>query len=230
MRKIIPFQKQLIFKTNVSEITSIALEHTLHNNNQIIEGELIISGAYKITETSIKVDEFEFKIPINIEIDNKYTTDNMIIDINDFYYEIINNNILQVNIEILLDNIEEQKEQKEQEAQEIKKEEEIMSEKEEQTIKKEMPTVQEERCIEEEPEIEKQETKQEKEEKSIFDDFSNDTDLYSTYYIYIVREGDDIETIMSKYNITREILNEYNDLNELKLGDKLIIPEQNVRN
>jgi len=43
--------------------------------------------------------------------------------------------------------------------------------------------------------------------------------------VYIVREGDTIDSIMSKYKITRDLLNEYNDLNELKLGDKLIIPE-----
>ena len=105
MRKIIPFKKQFSFKTNVSEITSISLENTLHNNDKEIEGELIITGTYKITETSTQVDKFEFKIPINIEIDPKYDTENMKIDINDFYYEIINNTILEVNIERIIDNI-----------------------------------------------------------------------------------------------------------------------------
>ena len=112
MKKIIPFKKQFTFKTNVSEITSISLENTLQNKNTEIEGELVINGTYKITETSIQVDPFEFRIPINIEIDKKYDTENMKVDINDFYYEIINSSILEVNIEILIDNLIEKEEQK----------------------------------------------------------------------------------------------------------------------
>ena len=37
MRKIIPFKKLFSFKTNVSEIASISLEKTLHNNDKEIE-------------------------------------------------------------------------------------------------------------------------------------------------------------------------------------------------
>ena len=75
MKKIIPFKKNLTFNTNVSEITSISLENTLNYKNYNVLGDLIISGTYKITDTSIKVDNFEFKIPIEIEIDKKYITD-----------------------------------------------------------------------------------------------------------------------------------------------------------
>ena len=52
-------------------------------------------------------------------------------------------------------------------------------------------------------------------------------DLNTTYQVYIIRENDTIETVLNKYNITRETLNLYNDLTELKLGDKLIIPQVN---
>ena len=138
MKKNIPLKKQLTFKTNVSEITSIALENTLKEKDNIVEGELIINGTYKITDASTKVDNFEFIIPINIEIDEKYKTDNIMIDINDFYYEVINNNILEVNIEIIIDNLIEQQ---------IEKQTKITSEPIENiTISTE------ERCIEEEPE------------------------------------------------------------------------------
>ena len=105
MKKIIPLKKQLNFKTNINEITSISLENTLNNKDYIVEGDLIISGTYKITETSTKVDNFEYKIPVTIEIDEKYIIDNIKIDINDFYYEVINNSILNVNIEIKLDDL-----------------------------------------------------------------------------------------------------------------------------
>lgn len=213
MKKIIPLKKQLTFKTNVSEITSISLENTLNNTENEIEGELIITGAYKITDTSTKVDEFEFKIPTNIKIDEKYNCNDITIDIEDFYYEIINSSILSVNIEVSIDNLIEIPEEK------IERED-------------QMEYI-EERCIEaetEEIQEQKEEIKQEKEIKTapsnIFDNYLNETDEYSTYYVYIVREGDTIETILSKYNTTKEKLEEYNNLDELKLGDKIIIPEK----
>lgn len=213
MKKIIPFQKNMTFKTNVNEITSIALENTLHNNNQSVEGDILINGTYKITETSMQVEEFEFRIPMNIEIDKKYSTENMKIEINDFYYELIDNNILDVNIEIMLDNIIEKEEPKEEKKEEIEQE------------KIEIKEINE-RCIEEEPEP----IENEQYMKKIIEGIKEETEEYSTYHIYIVREGDTLEKIMTTYNITKERLLEYNDIEELKLGDKIIIPEQNDKN
>lgn len=228
MKKTIPFKKQLQFKTNVAEIISISLENTLHTNEQSIEGELIINGTYKITETSTETECFEFQIPINIDIDNKYLTENIIIDINDFYYELINNSILEVNIEILLDNINEKPIIEEPQIEEIKQE---PIKKEKEKMRDEKP---ETRCIEEEQEdqiIQQEQKKQETiQNLNIFENMTEEKEPYSTYHIYIVREGDNIETIMAKYNVTRENLSEYNDLTELKLGDKIIIPELNARN
>jgi len=215
MKKIIPFKKEIAFKTNVNEITSIALENTLHNNKQTVEGDIIINGTYKITESSPQVDEFEFKIPMNIEIDKKYETSNIKIEINDFYYEVINNSILEVNIEILLDNI-------------IEKElPEIIEQKE--LPENIIEPKQEERCIEEETEDKKEEIEEIPYMTNIFEKF-NEQEEYSTYHIYIMREGDTLEKIMTTYNITKEKLAEYNDLDEIKLGEKIIIPEQNAKN
>ena len=219
MKKIIPFKKEMSFKTNVSEITSISLENTLNNKEQTIQGNLIINGTYKITDTSTQVEEFEFIIPINVEIDNKYITESMTIDINDFYYEIINNNALEVNIEILLDNILEK----------------TIEEAEEKIIEdieyKKIESQEKDRCIEseyeEKEEIKKDNTPRPEENKNseidIFNNFIDESEEYSTYFIYIVREGDSIDTILTKYNITKEKLEEYNDLSEIKIGDKIII-------
>ena len=69
MKKIIPFKKQVYFKTNVEEITSISLEHTLTPNSaNSIKGEFVISGDYKMTNTSVSTDPFEFNIPCDIEL------------------------------------------------------------------------------------------------------------------------------------------------------------------
>ena len=59
---------------------------------------------------------------------------------------------------------------------------------------------------------------------SLFSSFDSSTETYSTYSIYIVRENDSIENIMTKYNTTREQLEEYNDLSDMKIGSKIIIP------
>ena len=47
---------------------------------------------------------------------------------------------------------------------------------------------------------------------------------YLTYKIYIVKENDTIESIISKYSVSKELLDSYNDLSDIKLGDKIIIP------
>ena len=218
MKKTIAFEKQLAFKTNLNEITSIALENTLKCEDNTVEGDLIINGTYKITETSINVENFEFTIPMNIEIDNRYITKEIQIDISNFYYEVLNNNTLKVNIEILLDN--------------------LIEKLEENKIPKEELPIQEERCIEEPdipeeiepievPKTIKEEVKTETKEIDIFKTIE-DQEEYATYHIYIIRKEDTLETIINKYNITKEKLAEYNNINEIKLGDKIIIPTQNA--
>ena len=47
---------------------------------------------------------------------------------------------------------------------------------------------------------------------------------YLTYKIYIVKENDTIESIISKYSVSKELLDSYNYLSDIKLGDKIIIP------
>ena len=47
---------------------------------------------------------------------------------------------------------------------------------------------------------------------------------YVTYRVYKVLETDNIDTIITKYNITKELLADYNDIDNINPGDKLIIP------
>ena len=107
MKKTVPLKKELNFKNHLAEIVSIALDHELNLENRVIKGNLIVSGSYKINDTSVNTEEFNFTIPVNIEMSDRYNLEHMTIDIDDFYYEIINNNILSVAIEIGLDNLEE---------------------------------------------------------------------------------------------------------------------------
>ena len=279
MKKIIPFKKDIIFKTNLSEITSISLEHSLHKESEyLITGEFIVSGNYKISDNSINVDAFSYNLPFDINIDDKYDTSKIDIDIDDFYYEIVNDNILSINIDVLIDKLEDKPliedirvletdpimsniivEDNNIENIETKKDEksDIEEVKQEKIVENDYD---DKRCIEDEIEEEKGETtdliiensiqnnknieiekKEMKEEKimqeqtinndnqikSLFMTFDNEVENYSTYKVYLVRENDSIESIMEKYSIDRETLSLYNDLNELKIGDKLIIPTIN---
>ncbi|MBP3766644.1 MAG: LysM peptidoglycan-binding domain-containing protein [Bacilli bacterium] len=183
IKKIIPFKKDILFNTNIGEITSISLDHELSVDDNLVTGKFIVSGEYKESIDTENVS-FNYTLPFTVYLDSKYLIDKATLDIDDFYYEIKDNTLI-VSIDILIDNIE---------------------------IKEE-PIIENKRCIEEEepPKIE--------ETKTIIND-----EEYKSYTVYIVREGDNIESILKKYNTTREILDEYNDLSNINIGDKIIIP------
>lgn len=213
MKKIIPFKKDVLFKTNISEITSISLEHTLKASKNSVDGELIVSGQYKINSTSVSTEPFSYPLPFSIDFSDEYNLLKSNIEVDDFYYEIINNDTLSVNIDVLIDNIEEELIPKiEIEEKNIERHD-ILENIEEENI--ELP---DKRCIEEEdvPSI-----------NSIFDSLDDTKENYTTYSIYIVRQGDTLEDIISRYNTTKERLEEYNDLSQIKPNTKLIIPDSN---
>ena len=296
MKQIIPFRKELLFKTKVSEITSISLEHTLTlREDDLISGEFYITGDYKMTEGSINREKFSFKIPFDIALDSRYDLSSIVIDIDNFYYEIINNESLQVNIDVYVEGekleekiIEEKKTDLpinnletpeeiisnfEEEDSKNKPENNERGEKigheqmdsleergeteveEDRTFKVPTPNIQddfpnkEERMI---PKIKKEEnikeelpeqvihyqapvvTELEKEEPiniiknnefNIFENIDN-SDTYVTYYVYIVKESDNIDKITEKYGVTKEDISLYNNLEDIKPGVKLIIPNK----
>ena len=204
MKKIIPFKKDIIFKTNLEEIVSISLEHSLEKiDEHLISGDLTVSGEYKIAPTTTSVDKFSYALPFEINLDDRYDISKSIVDIDDFYYEITNNKVLSVSIDILVDKIEEIPEKDEEI--DVRTEPEIIEIEE---IEEE--PVEDKRCVEE--------------ETSLFDNIDYSKEVYKSYKVYIVREGDTIEKIMEKYEVSKDILEEYNDLSEIKLNDKIIIP------
>ena len=87
MKKIIPFSKDLMFKTKINEITSIAIDNTLKLEDNLVSGEFLINGTYKMIENGNLDEEFKYSIPVDITIDSKYDTSNCYISIDDFTYE-----------------------------------------------------------------------------------------------------------------------------------------------
>jgi len=99
MKQIIPFKKELSFKTKCSDITSISLEHEINlRKEDLISGEFHITGDYKMTEGSINREEFDFILPFDITLDSRYDAKNMVIDIDDFSYEVIDGDVLRVKL------------------------------------------------------------------------------------------------------------------------------------
>lgn len=259
MKNIIPFKKDVIFKTNIEEITSISLEHNLSIEKDTVRGEFLINGEYKVSEKSTSVDPFNLQIPFEIVIDDRYDTKKATVDIDDFYYEIVNNNVLSISIDVLVDSLEEKPIVKIDDLTEVTPVREVLDadddlftlkDNKEEVLENSREEIEKaEEKIDEVREEKKEEEKTEKgeermEEKrensnieninekinSLFSQISSDSDTYVEYNVYILRDGDSIDTIMEKYNITLEELKKYNDLSNLQLGDKLIIPNVYERN
>ncbi|MEG2351379.1 MAG: LysM peptidoglycan-binding domain-containing protein [Bacilli bacterium] len=234
MKQIIPFIKDLSFNTKISEVTSIALEHNLKmENNDSIIGEFIISGNYKINEISVNEEEFNHNVDFDITLDDKYDVTKVKIDIDDFYYEIINDSILRIHIDVMVDNLIYIKEEGLELSRENEKEKTIELPGE---IEKEMEIIDMVSKNERNDDIKNRtminDIIEDVTDKEITDElktnlgssFLNEDDKYTTYQVHIVRENETIETIKEKYSISIEELEKYNSLDNIVYGTKVIIP------
>lgn len=270
MKKIVSFEKELDFPSMIGEIMSISLDHTLQfTDNSSASGEFIVSGTYKMTEASTIEEKFNYPIPALITLTEKLDLDSAKITINDFSYEIVNDDILKCTIDVMVEGTEEidleekeevleEKEEKEElEIEEIIRDDQVRecdgSPKEEKEIEVEeiietnneivMPeaelTSHNSAVIEK---IDKEESEYDmtnKEEKtvdkletstnisSLFQVFENSEETFTTYSVYIVRKEDTLDKILDQYKVTKEELSDYNDLSNIEIGSKLIIPTCN---
>lgn len=249
MKKIIPFTSDIKFNTKIFEITSISLEHNLIiEQNNIITGEFIVSGDYKMNDSSINTEPFIHGLPFDITLDTKYDMDRIKIDIDDFKFEIINEEILRVNIDVLIEGIE--LVELEEEEEEIKPDL-IIESRSNKTIEEDLDINEEDIInIIQEDEKERKENMDEKVEdlfkqdkevikevsnideknkidtsvESIFNSFSDQAEKYVTYYVHIVRENDNIDSICLKYGVSIDEIKEYNNIEQITLGSKIIVP------
>lgn len=284
MKQIIPFKKEITFKTMISNITSISLEHTLElKDDNNISGDFIVSGSYKMTEASQIDEEFSYKVPIEITIDDKYDTSNVSLEIDDFVYEVIDEEKLLLNIDLCIDHLELIKieEQKEEVIETISSYDEYKDidntlqevkeniESHEKFLDKELvrggTDDSADNTQRRDSDLFLDNSKEEQLEipidvdsvvannqdikpsylpnnvnsnnnndngesnpvSSIFSAFKDTDETFSTYCIYIIREGDSLDTVINKYKTTRDILAEYNDLSDIRIGTKIIVPTSN---
>ena len=210
MNFVIPFTKDVKFKTNIGEILSVSLEHDYTANSDEILGNFTISGEYKTHEVSVNKEHFEYVLPFSVDISSKIDTESVEFEVEDFTYEVVDNDTLRVNIEyrIKASEVKEEplfKEVKEEELDDILSELEDVRE-----------DAKEERDISEEA------------KETILENVSlKEEEVYVTYHIHEMKEADTVESICTKYNVTDASLGAYNDLSTISLGDKIIVPEVN---
>lgn len=238
MRQIVPFKKELPFKTKVSDITSISLEREIEIEKEgIITGAFHITGDYKMNEGSINREEFSFDLPFDITLDPRYDINTVNTDIEDFYYDIINDDTLKVNIDLFIEAeyLPENLTISSDDNNEVENDNSVNNDIEEVDVinKIDDDIIHEDKEREEKMENDKKieaEKKGDRDEVITPSDlFSNldDAETYSTYYVYIVKEEDTIDKILVNYGVTKEELEDYNDLANINPGDKIIIPKNN---
>ena len=268
MKKIVSFEKELDFPSMIGEITSIALDNNLDFIDQnTITGTFTISGSYKMTEASTLEESFKYEIPVDITLVETFDLSSVKVTIDNFNYEVINDDVLKCDIDVLIDGIEEIVLEEELIDNTEKNPDEVISmeelnlkemesvrecdgdKMEDKELDMEKVDIQEEvefpfKQISEIKELNKeQEDKKEGDDKkmkneekeldnnlegqnisSLFEAFSSTDETFKTYSVYILRREDTIETVLNKYSITREELSDYNDLENLEIGSKLVIP------
>ncbi len=107
MKKIITFEKKLEFPSMIAEVTSISLDQQLKfKDSSNIDGLLIVKGTYKRTEATRLEEDFNFELPTEILLTEKIDLDSSRIDIDDFFYEIENDETIICHIDILVEGIE----------------------------------------------------------------------------------------------------------------------------
>lgn len=200
MKKIINYEKEIIFKTTIAEICSISLEQDFTVDDNCFTGDFILTGEYKTNELSVNKEPFIYHLPIEYELDNGVDYNSVNYEIDNFEYT-VEDDVLKVTIDLAITYDEVEKEV--------------------------LPTISEEEINDEVPierNVREEEVTINEEKKQILtNEFNEET--FTTYHVHIVGSEDNLESIAKKYGVTIDDIKKYNDDVNLELKSKLIIPE-----
>ncbi len=227
MKSIVPYTKEIVFDSKIAEICSISLEHDLSCCDASIEGNFIVSGEYRSHEISINKESFEYKLPFSVDVTDKIVKESVDFAITDFTYEILKDSVLKVNIEFMV-SAEEVPEVEVMEVEETIEEEDREEKEQEEAREAEIeeihhlfleePLEKEEVVVEEEPRLDQES------EELILDTASATDSEFVTYHIHVVSEEDTLESIVAMYQTDSDTLKNYNHVDTIAVGDKLLIP------
>jgi len=212
MKQVIPFEYVVNFKTELASITSISLEHEEQIKKGEVSGNFIIYGNYKEHTDTTEEELFKYRIPFTTIIPDNISLDTVIVDIENFTYNIESEKTLKVNIDYLVSGEEM-----------IIVDNEEKNRNDEETVKfDDLPKIIEEARIE---------NKEEKSDEDMIirneqvEEINKIEEEYITYHIHIVSENETVEDMIKKYETTIDNVRNYNDITNIKVGDKILIPE-----
>ncbi len=252
MKQIIPFYKEIVFKTNIASITSMSLEHHENILEGEVSGEFIIFGDYKIHNDTTEKESFKYKLPFTALIPDNINSDTVLIDVEKFDYNQIDCDVIRVDIDFSI-----QGEILEKEVTDVVEDNDLNTldnddsreyydldvlDEELEKIDNEIDVIlnntdmvsinnideEKEKLINDKERVQKTEKStddKENDENILEQNKTQELEEYVTYHIHIVTETDTLENISKKYNVTLDYIKEYNDLSELKIGSKIIVPE-----
>lgn len=250
MKKIISFKKNIEFPSMIGEVTSISLDHTLKFVDESnIAGDFKVTGSYKLTEASRLEENFDYTIPTEIVLPEKLDLETSKISIADFYYEIDSDVTMICYIDVkvegveIIDDFEQDKVEEKKAIEPVipnEKPTELRCIEEENKIEREcdgdknMEDVSQTKnnsdidiAIEENSNpstiVNNNDNKQES-TGSLFTSLDSSEETFSTYSVYILRQEETVQSIIEKYHVSKEELESYNDLTNLSVGTKIIIP------
>ena len=226
MKQVIPFYKEIVFKNKIANLTSISLEHNEKVVDGEVSGEFIVYGDYKVHNDTTEKEEFKYKLPFTALLPDDIDLNTVKVDITDFKYDQIDEDVLRIDIDFSIEGdtlecLDERGEVSEEDT--INEEiDEILGIKEEvETLELPVESMEEEIQVREDTINEEIQVIEKTEEKI------ETMEEYVTYHVHVVGSNDSVENIMKLYNTNLDMLNQYNDIKELKIGDKVIIPEYN---
>lgn len=225
MNQKIEFKKDCMLKTYVSNITDISLTHDYKILDDTIEGYFDVTGSYKVTMSSVETESFMFTIPFTIALSSLIDKDTIDLKLSDFNYS-VEKDVL--HLKMFLDMDYQEIEIKE----DIKDNEEIdnmindLIDKDSTTDIKSPSEFHNEvmldNVIDSKEEVSTKEKVSEKNFNTIFNEVKESN--FSKYKVYIMRSEDTLESILVKYNVTMEEIKEYNDIDNINIGSKIVIP------
>lgn len=225
MNQKIEFKKDCMLKTYVSSITDISLTHDYKILDDTIEGYFDVTGSYKVTMSSVETESFMFTIPFTIALSSLIDKDTIDLKLSDFNYS-VEKDVL--TLKSFLDMDYQEIEIKE----DIKDNEEIdnmindLIDKESTTDIKSPSEFHNEvmldNVLDSKEEVSTKEKVSEKNFNTIFNEVKESN--FSKYKVYIMRSEDTLESILVKYNVTMDEIKEYNDIDNINIGSKIVIP------
>lgn len=224
MNQKIEFKKDCMLKTYVSSITDISLTHDYKILDDTIEGYFDVTGSYKVTMSSVETESFMFTIPFTIALSSLIDKDTIDLKLSDFNYS-VEKDVLHLKMFLDMDYQEIEIKEDTEDNEEIDNMINDLMDKESITNIKSPSEFHNEvmldNVIDSKEEVSTKEKVSEKNFNTIFNEVKENN--FSKYKVYIMRSEDTLESILVKYNVTMDEIKEYNDIDNINIGSKIVI-------